>query len=149
MMDARRIVIDASTLPPSLRQGGFVSLLSDCLPDCQAVWQQSTQPDHIVLLLVAHDDFAGNLLLSLLRSAQQLTPIRTDAEVTLACAPRGWVEDRLTMVYESLSRDFTPPDLQQLGAASRALLVFADTEVMVVNAITSKPSAPSTALVYA
>lgn len=85
------------------------------------------------MLLVARKDYAGNLLLSLLRSQQQLTTVFSDTAATLAYGLRHCVEQCIDLVYGSLSLEFTPPEIGQLADMNNALLVFADTEVSIID----------------
>ena len=128
-MDTREMLTDVPRCLPLGRADGMSSYLAEC----EALWRRQVVPENAVLMLVQESDYAGNLLLSLLRSQQQLTPVLLDAKFTLAHAPRSAVEERIQFVYASLSLEFTPPEIQRLRTVKNALLVFADTEVSAID----------------
>ncbi len=105
--------------------------LSDYLSRLQVMWWRTSMPAQAVLLLVDRHDYPGSLVLSLLRSREQLTQVLTDSRATVGYAPRSFVEDTIRLVYDSLSLEFTPPEMSLLAQASQAILVFADGEVSV------------------
>ena len=128
-MDAREMLTDVPQCLPLGRAGGMSSYLAEC----EALWRHQVVPESAVLMLIQKSDYAGNLLLSLLRSQQQLTNLLIDEKFTLAHAPRSIVEEKIQFVYASLSLEFTPPEIQRLRTFKNALLVFSDTEVSALD----------------
>lgn len=128
-MDVREMLTDVPQCLPL----GRADDMSSYLAECEALWRRQGVPDNAVLMLIQKSDYAGNLLVSLLRSQQQLTPVLIDAKFTLAHAPRSVVEEKIQFVYASLSLEFTPPEMQRLRTVKNALLVFADTEVSALD----------------
>lgn len=104
------------------------------LRDCHELRRRGGVPREAAWLLVARRDYPGNLLLSLLRSQQQLNTVRSDDRVTLAYASRQGVEQNARLVYDSLSLEFVAPDTDLVRAAVQPLLIFADTDVSVIDA---------------
>lgn len=123
------MLTDVPQCLPLGRAGG----LSSYLAECEALWRRQVVPENAVLLLIEKSDYAGNLLLSLLRSQQQLTNLLIDEKFTLAHAPRNVVEEKVQFVYASLSLEFTPPEIQRLRTFKNALLVFSDSEVSALD----------------
>ena len=107
--------------------------ISSYLAECEALWRREVVPENAVLMLVQKSDYAGNLLLSLLRSQQQLSPVLIDAKFTLAHASLSVVEEKIQFVYASLSLEFIPPEIRRLRKVKNALLVFTDTEVLATD----------------
>ncbi len=128
-MDARDILINQ----PQRQTLVHTDWLSPYLAECEALWQRGVLPQHSVLLLVAGADYAGNLVLSQLRSQQALSIISLDCNVTLAYAARDVVQASIDFIYDSLSLEFTPPEIQRLATTTHALLVFSDTEVFLLD----------------
>jgi hypothetical protein len=93
-----------------------------------------------VLLLVAGSDYAGNLVLSQLRSQQALSIVSIDCSVTLAYADRDVVQASIDFIYDSLSLEFTPPEIQRLATTTHPVLVFADTEVFLLDGAQNFPA---------
>lgn len=134
-MDAREML---TVLPPR-QPFGCENWLSPYLAECEALWQREAVPQHTVLLLVAGADYAGNLVLSQLRSRQALSTVVIDCRVTLAYAADDAVQESIRFVYDSLSLEFTPPEIQRLATTTHALLVFADTEVFLFDVAQNFP----------
>jgi len=128
-MDTREMLTDIPRCLPLGRASGMSSYLAEC----EALWRRQVVPENAVLMLVERSDYAGNLLLSLLRSQQQLTNVLIDDKFTLAHAHRSVVEEKIQFVYASLSLEFTPPEIQRLRTFKNALLVFSDTEVSAID----------------
>ena len=128
-MNTREMSTDVPQCLPLGRAGG----LSSYLAECEALWRRQVVPENAVLLLIEKSDYAGNLLLSLLRSQQQLTNLLIDQKFTLSHASRSIVEEKIQFVYASLSLEFTPPEIQRLRTFKNALLVFSDTEVSALD----------------
>jgi hypothetical protein len=128
-MDARAIFTDQ----PQRQPLAHADWLSPYLAECEALWQRGGLPQHTVLLLVAGSDYAGNLVLSQLRSQHALSILSMDRHVTLAHAARDVVQASIDFIYDSLSLEFTPPEIQCLATTTHALLVFSDTEVFLLD----------------
>ena len=123
------MLTEAPRCLPLGRAGGMSSYLAEC----EALWRRQAVPEKAVLMLIEKSDYAGNLLLSLLRSERQLTSVLSDEKFTLSYAPRSVVEEKIQFVYASLSSEFTPPEIQRLRTFKNALLVFSDTEVTALD----------------
>ncbi len=128
-MNAKEILTDW----PQRQPLGDADWQSPYLAECETLWQQAALPQNTVLLLVAGADYAGNLVLSQLRSQGVLSTVLIDSRVTLAYADRSLVQDSIHFVYDSLSLEFTPPEIDRLATTMHALLVFADTEVFLLD----------------
>jgi hypothetical protein len=59
--------------------------------------------------------------------------------VTLAYAARDVVQASIDFIYDSLSLEFTPPEIQRLATTMHALLVFSDTEVFLLDCAQNCP----------
>jgi hypothetical protein len=134
-MDATEILIDW----PQRQPWGDADWLSPYLAECEPLWQREALPKNTVLLLVAGADYAGNLVLSQLRSKQALSTVLTDPKVTMAYADRSVVQESIHFVYDSLSLEFTPPEIDRLTSTMHPLLVFADTEVFLLDGAQNCP----------
>lgn len=107
--------------------------VSDYLSQLQVMWLRASMPEQAVLVLVERSDYAGSLVLSLLRSKQKLTQILVDSRATVGYASRTSVEEIIRLVYDSLSFEFTPPEKALLDQTRQPVLVFADGEVSVFD----------------
>jgi hypothetical protein len=134
-MDATDILTDWPQRQPS----GYADWLSPYLAECDSLWQREALPKNTVLLLVAGADYAGDLVLSQLRSKQALSTVLTDSKVTVAYADRSVVQESIHFVYDSLSLEFTPPEIERLTTTTHPLLVFADTEVFSLDGAQNCP----------
>lgn len=121
----------SQTASPQRLPSSHHDWVSDYLSQLQVMWWRASMPAQAVLLLVDRKDYPGGLVLSLLRSREQLTHVLTDSRATVGYASRSFVEETIHFVYDSLSLDFTPPEMSLLAQASQAILVFADGEVSV------------------
>ncbi|MCE2859857.1 MAG: hypothetical protein LW731_08435 [Oxalobacteraceae bacterium] len=119
---------------------GHADWLLPYLAECESLWHRENLPQHTVLLLVAGSDYAGNLVLSQLRSQQTLSIVLIDCNVTLAYAPRDVVKASIEFIYDSLSLEFTPPEIQRLVTTTHPVLVFADTEVFLLDGAQNFPA---------
>jgi hypothetical protein len=124
---------------PQRQPSGYADRLSPYLAECDSLWQREALPKNTVLLLVAGADYAGNLVLSQLRSKQALSTVLTDSKVTMAYADRSVVQESIHFVYDSLSLEFTPPEIERLTTTMHPLLVFADTEVFLLDGAQNCP----------
>jgi hypothetical protein len=134
-MDATDMLTDWPQRQPS----GYADWLSPYLAECDSLWQREALPKNTVLLLVAGADYAGNLVLSQLRSKQALSTVLTDSKVTMAYADLSVVQESIHFVYDSLSLEFTPPEIGRLTTTMHPLLVFADTEVFLLDGAQNCP----------
>ena len=134
-MDATEMLTDW----PQRKPLGDADWLSPYLAECEPLWQREALPQNTVLLLVAGADYAGNLVLSQLRSKQALSTVLTDSKVTMAYATRSVVQESIHFVYDSLSLEFTPPEIDRLTTTMHPLLVFADTEVFLLDGAQNCP----------
>ncbi len=108
--------------------------VSDYLSRLQIMWVRASMPPQGVLVLIDRTDYAGSLVLSLLRSRQKFTQVLADSRATVGYSARAFVEESIRLVYDSLSREFTPPETALLDQARHAVLVFAEGEVSVCDA---------------
>ena len=134
-MDATEML----TYRPLRQPLGDADWLSPYLAECEPLWQRKALPQNTALLLVAGADYAGNLVLSQLRSKQALSTVLTDSKVTMAYADRSVVQESIHFVYDSLSLEFTPPEIDRLTTTTHPLLVFADTEVFLLDGAQNCP----------
>ena len=107
--------------------------VSDYLPRLQVMWLRASMPEQAVLVLTDPFDYAGSLVLSLLRSKQKFTQILADSRATVGYASRASVEETICLVYDSLSFEFTPPEKALLDQTRQPVLVFADGDVSVID----------------
>lgn len=121
----------SSAAAPQRMASSHEGWLSDYLAQLQVMWLRASMPAQAVLLLVDQSDYAGNLVLSMLRSRQRFTQVHGDSRATVGYARRLFVEEAIRLVYESLSLEFTPPQLGLLNQTRQAILVFAEGEVSV------------------
>ena len=134
-MDTKEMLIDW----PQHQPLGYADWLSPYLAACEPLWQREALPQNMVLLIVAGADYAGNLVLSQLRSQQALSTLLTDSKLTMAYAARAVVQESIHFVYDSLSLEFTPPEIERLTTTTHPLLVFADTEVFLLDGAQNCP----------
>lgn len=116
---------------PERLPSSHVGWVSDYLSQLQVMWLRASMPAQAVLLLIDRADYAGNLVLSLLQSRQKFIQFRSDSRATLGYARRWYVEETIGLVYDSLSLEFTPPDISLLDQTRQGILVFAEGEVSV------------------
>lgn len=119
---------------------GQTDWLSPYLAECERLWHREDLPQHTVLLLVAESDYVGSLVLSQLRSQQTLSILSIDCNVTLAYAARDVVQASIDFIYDSLSLEFTTPEIHRLATTTNALLIFADTEVLLLDGTENLPA---------
>ncbi len=135
-MDTREMFTDLLQDQPL----GHADWLSPYLAECESLWHRENLPQHTVLLLVAGSDYAGSLVLSQLKSQQTLSIVSIDCNVTLAYADRDVVQASIDFIYDSLSLEFTPPEIQRLATTTHPVLVFADTEVFLLDGAQNSPA---------
>lgn len=121
------------TVAPQRSSYSHHEWVSDYLSQLQVMWLRASMPEQAVLVLVERSDYAGGLVLSLLRSKQKLTQILVDSRATVGYASRTSVEETICLVYDSLSFEFTPPEKALLDQTRQPVLVFADGEVSVFD----------------
>ena len=121
---------NSSTAPQRLPSSHH-EWVSDYFSRLQVIWLRASMPEQAVVVLIDRSDYAGSLVLSLLRSQQKFTPILVDLRATVGYASRTSVDETIRLVYDSLSFEFTPPEKALLDQTRQPVMVFADGEVSV------------------
>lgn len=120
-----------STAAPQRLPSSHHEWVSDYFSQLQVMWLRASMPEQAVVVLIDRSDYAGSLVLSLLRSQQKFTPIFIDLRATVGYASRTSVDETIRLVYDSLSFEFTPPEKALLDQTRQPVMVFADGEVSV------------------
>lgn len=120
-----------STAAPKRLPSSHHEWVSDYFSQLQVMWLRASMPEQAVVVLIDRSDYAGSLVLSLLRSQQKFTPIFIDLRATVGYASRTSVDETIRLVYDSLSFEFTPPEKALLDQTRQPVMVFADGEVSV------------------